>query len=662
MSLLRLLAILPPALHALAVDARIAPAHGPCGGSALNLADVKDLPHSVATAAIAQFVPHGCRLQSVREFTLTGLVSGCADVGVSFACVLPLMTALTRLNLSRCGIGSEGGSALLRAIADVTELADLDISHNKLRYDSLPVIMAWPGPAHALTSLSLAHNELGAQGVRFMPTALSRMPALARLDMTGVGDSPTDDGAAQLVPPPHLRVLCVSAGDTETYLTSIQQQLPSLTRLSIAYEDTPVLWSKLQAGSQLQELECWAPVLLLPPAAVKLTLLTSLTLAYDTLDSAGDHREWFETLADVLGVTTQLAALRVVPAYLEHVPAPALSLDESTHLARCLRPLVHLTLLELDVALATFDDIFVSGLCKMTSLRHMSLALFALGPPVPEEVSAALPSLTYLHLQGPCSQRAKYCAEQVQAWVKLAPRLEHLAVVGEVQYDHEGSEANVLPLPATLTALELPFHEPYDQMGTLTSSFQRALATLTALRCLKLRKELHVAADVTLLWCAVAQCSLLTCLSLVTGTDVADDAMAAAASQHLPRLPHLRTLKLRGFACHTKAQARGALPSFEAAVMCLTALQELDFIVSTGERLTQVVVHLVTGLPRLCDLSLLLVDVDKRLKFLECHDDRLPGWCAFDGDEVVEAGMTVHQLAAEYGVCLRLNGVFEHGD
>ena len=187
-SLLRLLLVLPPCLHARAIQARTSITGESESGSAvasLCLAEAKDLPPAAIPAALHAFAMHAGQLFSLADLAMARVPGSAASVGTALACVFPLLSALTSLNLAQCTLGADYGARIIRAVPSLHQLVDLDLSKNELGTGILAAFAHWPARALELTALSLAHNAIGVAALIELRSVLVRTPKLQKLSTNG---------------------------------------------------------------------------------------------------------------------------------------------------------------------------------------------------------------------------------------------------------------------------------------------------------------------------------------------------------------------------------------------------------------------------------------------------------------------------------------------
>ena len=664
-SLLRLLALLPPALHTLAIESRTH-TDADSGARTLTLADSKDLPPAGVADALGAFALHANSLQGLRALVMT---HACGEHVALNALVraLPLLTSLTSIDLSvsqhrDCQTrAAQGCDAVVRATASLQNLAALDLSGMRCGVEGVQAFAAWPLSAAALTSLGLAGCALGNAGLELLPTALERMPSLQRLDVSANNGDVEQlaehfgSGALLWHGPTHLRDLCLS--DSDLPFDAVLRHIAALTRLRMTahdYANVHVTWADLQRGTQLRELRLAAAPSFRQAAQHALTALTALALRVPPADPA----VWLLATVESLSKLTQLRDFSLTSEDPPGVGAHEAGPEAVQALSACVGSLAQLTQLELCGVVFSRDagSPLLQQVARLKSLQSLTLGLFRNVPVFIAELRSTLAELTALHFVDPGGDRLESCTSfadlQVWAIASAAPHLRRLSVEHKLHF----AESNLqnAPLAPTLTQVAFGFGEGVAQIRPVM--LHAVLVSMTALRRLELRGLHFDGYQAGMTWRAVSQCTLVTHLMMQHGGQVAADAFIAAAALHLPQLAHLRVLRLFGFACHMPTEPYAAGPSIEAALLSLTALQKLAMVAVTPTGLPQLVRRLCRCLPRLRGLGLQLCELaasPDRDQYV-AHHGSTPAWVNGSRDEMVEPGCRFGKidLAERYGVRL----------
>ena len=431
-SLLRLLAVLPPQLHTLAIEARTLTAPN-IQGSSLCLADVKDLPCARVAPALDAFLLRASPLQHVQSLTLAKAAGASEASAATLARALPLLAALTRLVVSDCGFASEGGGAIVRAAAELPRLAALDFSGNKLGLAGLQAFSDWPSASSALTELSLARNDLRMAGMHHLPAVLLHMPALQTLDFSG---NTTEDNFrdacynedhqdAELCHPPQLRDLCISITDLVLPFSALAAQLPHLTRLRVlpmTVDPGNLLLRDVgpEACAMLRELRLSAALRPTDLPRLALTHLTTLALlvVYWAGQGEGDDA-WLPAAANVLAQMPQLQELSLMPLEEGNSVAPDANIAAAAALARCLHSLTQLTRLELgcffQLSSVASTEALIAKLGRLSALQSLTLGVLCGIPALPAAARAALVQLRHLKFIAP-GPEACVQADALETW------------------------------------------------------------------------------------------------------------------------------------------------------------------------------------------------------------------------------------------------------
>ena len=652
-SLLRLLALLPPALHTLAIESRTRIDADP-GDRTLTLADAKDLPPAGVANALGAFALHANSLQGLRSLVMTHIAGSHQASASTLARFLPLLTALTSLNISHSALSAPSRGAVVRAAAGLHSLAALDLSGIALGINGIKALSELRTDASALTALSLANSALGSAGLELLPTALERMPALQRLDVranNGDADGAIEmygDGALLWPAPAQLCDLCLS--DSDIPLDTILPLLATLTRLQQTEHrqaHAHVQWAALQGGTQLRELRLVDQVTFVPHAPHGLTALTALALQVSPVNPDA----WLINAAEALTSLTRLADLSLTgedPSGVDVVP-----LDPETvqALAACISAPARLTRLELS---ATTDlegghdrALLLEQVARHTSLQSLTLGMLGALRPLAAEWRSAFANLTDLCFTDPTESRGAHFAN-LKSWVTAAPGLQQLSVGYRLHFA-EGSLHN-MSLASTLTTAALQLAEEEGQIRPLM--LRAVLASMPALRYLELHGLHFGRHEADVVWRAVSQCSLLTHLHLQHGGQLAAEECVTAAALHLPLLAHLREVSLFGFACHVPTNPSAARSSMESALLSLTALRKLAMVAVTPVGLPQLALALSRGLLRLHELKLRLRELVAGGSGQYHPPVQAPAWSDALRCEEVEAGFTIDHLASQYGVAM----------
>lgn len=594
---------------------------------------------------------------------MSRIAGGFDDCGVPLARALPLLAALTYLDVSHCSLRSEGGRAVVAAAGSLRQLASLNISSNELRAAGLQALLAWRDQAHALTALDLAHNELRDAGLRHIPAMLERMPALQQLNISGNADSQDSVDVAwpdpKLLGNVHLRDICLD-GQSRA-LESIAPHLPMLTRLrltALALCLDEQQRSILASATALQRLTLRVKFMSRFPAPA-LTQMTALALIV--------QEGWTECcLKELAKVAAQMSQLQALHLETEpggiHPEADFAVLDEE--LAQCLSPLVQLTQLHLgridDWLMNPVDEQLLAALAKLTALRDVELGIMRCMPPCTDALQAAVAGVTsFRRMHTPHPHSDADSIGTISDWASAMPTLRQLIVEHHIL---PGNNPQSVQLPHTLTALELRFMSKLQSLATwpgpdlrrtheaqcaICMLLPHVLGPLSALQSLVLSGLPHHAPEVQLLWATLTRCPLLTRLTVGMTANTAAELVAAAAAESLPAFVHMRKLELSGFASYTDAQARDDAGVLQSAVLRLTALRELSFVATAAVGLPQFASKLICSLACLTSLRIHLRGVKNEQMLGSCgsYMRKSEIWT-----DPTESGLNVKALANKYGV------------
>ena len=641
-SLLRLLLILPPSLHAHAIQARTCATTS--SGSAVSsaslcLADAKDLPPASTAAALEVLASHVSQLSGLAALRMTRMPSRAVGSGATLARIAPLLSALTSLKLARCALGAVNGSAVVRAVPSLHQLEELDLSGNELGSDTMPAFEQWTKRPLQLTALNLADNAIDSAGLLPLQKMLWCTPYLQRLDISGntirstalhhVADD--DDDEKLTMPPIRLRDLCMSSTDL-LLGGDDDRQMPELTRLHMRthlldHDPYSSGWETCVASTQLQEF-VGETGLIACPGDQPLRSLTSLTLC---IADSGTHTFWAWMLGRFLPVIASMPQLRALalerPDRYERAPhttdAQALTreggMQPTLTLQGALQFLTSLSRLHIGPYFAIVDEqaaALLAGLSRLRELRVVAIHIFVEVPALPVDLTQAWCGVTSLELNCPKKTKAgieyapRVRAAALRSWLRALPQLQHFSMRHEIQH---ASVCDAPALPA-LTHLRLSVHVPRGRAARACTSMplntlQFMLATATTLLSLELM-ELDVKdAEVPALFRCFASCTQLTQLRLAHVRVEAHAQWVECAARSLRRLPHLRHLSLSGCALHQSGEGSSA-EALCSALLALTGLQELELAVTAAQGLPQLVCALAQSSQRLQSLRLWLYGHD----------------------------------------------------
>lgn len=396
-SLLELMTALPPPLHVTAFLSRLSSsheliAHGsanpqgpPCAGSHIIAALIPPLLlrgsqlkalklnnwalSAPAVTSLACALPH---LSNLRRLHLRDSLTNPSHITI-LAPYLARVSTLEDLDLANASIDTIAAATAAHYIAAMTALTSLDISHNPLLSPNSPL----PAALAALTrlaSLSLAETGIDAPTLQHTLPALSQLPHLKHLDLSGnsFGNHPVLDFGATLSDLQPLETLCMNnirQGLAPDCMFLIATIAPTLTRLEL---------SNYMASSAMLGLE---------PLTAFLLRLTELRV----LDLSGNL--WnAQTLGLLRGTLVSLPMLREL-SVMKRVPdfSSLGTVDQMTALSG----LRHLGVSGwLREAAATEDNLAALG--AMTDLTSVSIAFGTHSRAARVQLGDAFRSLTQL--------------------------------------------------------------------------------------------------------------------------------------------------------------------------------------------------------------------------------------------------------------------------
>ena len=654
-SLLRLLLVLPPPLHARAMQARTRLTSDDANVSAvasLCLAEAKDIPSASIPTALNAFALHACQLRGLAALTMICVPGGAASVGVALARVFPLLSALTSLNLAQCALGADNGAAIIRAVPSLHQLAELDLSSNDLSTEIMAAFEHWPARPLGLTALSLAHNAIGVAALSRLRSVLIRTPGLVSLNTTG--NVRYEDGenmmygllqTLDLQRPLQLRELRVDFMDVMGSATdqTIPSHASSLSRLRVdnraLLAPTPnVAWSVFATDTALlQELHLACGVAFPPGAPIQpLTALTSLALPAPRTPAA----VWMEHLSQALASMARLRSFSLMQDERDGFPIrpDRASDDQAVALRGALQPLTGLTRLHIGPYIALQQQqalTLLAGLSAMCKLRAVSIHAIEEVPSMPAELAqpwAAVSQLAFDFSEQISNDRPRVAAATLRSWTAALPQLAQLSVQPEL-HCHRVLDA---PTLSNLTSLRLcaclPREE--DEQPLSLTALHAMLAPATALRHLELSQLSVSPAEMGVLLASLAACAQLTRLQLRVSGLLAP--WVDCVAQHVPALPRLRHLSLRGGVLHQPSISLTSSRALRNALFGLTELRTLEIAV-VAAHLSPFVCALALGAQRLRHLRLWLCDP----KGIRRTTDTI-----FSGEALTE-------LAAEHGSSAR---------
>ena len=672
-SLLRLLLILPPALHAIAIQARTGRSVA-SGGASVWLAEAKDLPPAAIAAALDLLALHASELASLATLAMTRVPAHAATVGATLARMLPLLSALTRLDLASCALGAANGSALVCAVPSLQQLADLDLSFNAMGPSVMAAFGQWPPRPLELTALSLADNAVGNGALSLLGSVLIRScPDLRRLDTSRNAHvaevalvNNLDISVLDLQPPPRLRELHLSSTDVtgNTADRTIVSQAASLTRLWVDapvanVDDGGIGWQYVAHCVQLRDLrlECWVTF---PSEPVRpLRALTSLALDA----SCAADGSWMATLDAALAGVTQLRAFSLQLDKTVQTHTPVTTDSQATALGHALSQLTGLTRLHIGayLVLARAEaGVLLSAMAQMCELRAVTLSVFEVVLRIPAELAQAWPLVTSLTFDCPTHDEhgdatdPQVWALALHSWTCALPQLQHLSVRHALRCD----QVQDVPVLSALTHLRLcAATQRLDRYGTLSlplGALRAMLASSTALVSLELF-QLSVRPDeLPALFAALAPCILLTQLRLAHMSMLHDSARwAECVARCLPQFPHLQGLSLLGHS--SKQQSAAISAQMHAALVGLTGLRELELTPDSAEGLPQFVRALAREARRLQHLRLYKRNAANLAIGLP-GDGGEPSWAASLHVADADGAMSAHKVCKDAGVCLVVHG------